>query len=158
VTDQFYFVTIAGIALSAAGFAGLVTALRGDGQHWSRTELWRLRNIVQSSLAIVVVSLLPVPIYRGVGGDEPLVVRIMSALLVLILGSRIPGVIAERREWPGLAREAGLIVGVQLLVQLINVYVASLALLMFGLLAWLIFPLQLFMRVIRDFRPPVQED
>jgi mevalonate pyrophosphate decarboxylase len=56
VTDQFYFATIAGIALSAAGFAGLVTALRGDGQHWSRTELWRLRNIVQSSLAITRAS------------------------------------------------------------------------------------------------------
>lgn len=157
MTDQFYFATLAGIALSAAGFAGLVTALRGSG-HWSRTELWRLRNIVQSSLAIVVVCLLPVPIYRGVGGDEPLTIRLMSALLVVILADRIRAVIAERREWPGFAREASLIVGIQLIVQLANVYVASLALLMLGLLGWLIFPLQLFMRVIRDFRPPVQED
>lgn len=58
VTDQFYVTTIAGIALSAAGFAGLVTALRGDGR-WSKTELWRLRNLVQSALTLVVVSLLP---------------------------------------------------------------------------------------------------
>jgi hypothetical protein len=42
--------------------------------------------------------------------------------------------------------------------QVVNVYVASLGLLMFGLLVWLGFPLQLFMRVIRDFRPPVHED
>jgi hypothetical protein len=157
VTDQFYFATLAGLALSAAGFAGLVTALRGSGQ-WSRTELWRLRNIVQSSLAIVVVCLLPVPIYRLVGGDEPLVIRIMSALLVLVLTDRVRATIGERREWPGFAREAGLILGVQVVAQVVNVYVASLGLLMFGLLVWLGFPLQLFMRVIRDFRPPVHED
>lgn len=157
MTDQFYFATLAGIALSAAGFAGLVTALRSDG-HWSRSDLWRLRNIVQSSLMIVVVSLLPVPIYRGVGGDEQLTIRITSGLLVLILADRIRAVIPESKEWPGFAREAGLIVGAQVVVQLINIYAASLALLMLGLLFWLGFPLQLFMRVIRDFRPPVRDD
>jgi hypothetical protein len=157
MTDQFYFATLAGIALSAAGFAGLVTALRSDG-HWSRSDLWRLRNIVQSSLMIVVVSLLPVPIYRGVGGDEQLTIRIMSGLLVLILADRIRAAIPESKEWPGFARAAGLIVGAQVVVQLINIYAASLALLMLGLLAWLIFPLQLFMRVIRDFRPPIRDD
>ena len=157
MTDQFYFATLAGIALSAAGFAGLVTALRRDGQ-WSRSDLWRLRNIVQSSLMIVVVSLLPVPIYRGVGGDEQLTIRIMSGLLVLILVDRIRATITERKEWPGFAREAGLIVGAQVVVQLINIYAASLALLMLGLLFWLGFPLQLFMRVIRDFRPPIRDD
>jgi hypothetical protein len=157
MTDQFHFATLAGIALSAAGFAGLVTALRSDG-HWSRSDLWRLRNIVQSSLMIVVVSLLPVPIYRGVGGDEQLTIRIMSGLLVLILADRIRAAIPESKEWPGFARAAGLIVGAQVVVQLINIYAASLALLMLGLLAWLIFPLQLFMRVIRDFRPPIRDD
>jgi hypothetical protein len=157
MTDQFYFATIAAIALSAAGFAGLVTALRSDG-HWSRSDLWRLRNIVQSSLMILVVSLLPVPIYRGVGGDEQLTIRIMSGLLVLILVDRIRVAITESKEWPGFAREVGLIVGAQVVVQLINIYAASLALLMLGLLVWLGFPLQLFMRVIRDFRPPIRDD
>ena len=157
MTDQFYFATLAGIALSAAGFAGLVTALRSHGQ-WSRSDLWRLRNIVQSSLMIVVVSLLPVPIYRGVGGDEQLTIRIMSGLLVLILVDRMRAAITERKEWPGFAREAGFIVGAQVVVQLINIYAASPALLMLGLLFWLGFPLQLFMRVIRDFRPPIRDD
>jgi hypothetical protein len=157
MTDQFYFATLAGIALSAAGFAGLVTALRGDGR-WSRTELWRLRNIVRNSLGIVLVSLLPVPIYRGVGGDEMLVIRIMSALLVFIFAYQLRKAFAESKEWPGYGREAGTIGGAQLLVQLINVYAASLALLMLGLVVWLTFPLSLFMRVIRDFRPPTRED
>ena len=158
VTDQFYFTTIAGIALSAAGFAGLVTALRGDGQRWSKTELWRLRNIVQSALTIVVVSLLPEPIYRGVGGDEQLTIRIMSTLMALLLVSLVRRVVAERREWPGFAREAGPIVGGQLVIQLVNIYLASLALLMLGLVGLLLGTLQLFMRVIRDFRPPSRED
>ena len=157
VTDQFYFTTIAGIALSAAGFAGLVTALRGDGR-WTKTELWRLRYIVQSALTIVVVSLLPEPIYRGVGGDEPLTIRVMSTVMALLLTSRIPWAIAERREWPGFAREALPIIGIQLVIQLVNIYLASLALLMLGLVGLLLGPLQLFMRVIRDFRPPVGEE
>lgn len=157
VTDQFYFTTIAGIALSAAGFAGLVTALRGDGR-WSKTELWRLRNIVQAALTLVVISLLPEPIYRAVGGDEPLTIRIMSALLALLLARGIRRVMAERREWPGFAREAGPIVGGQLVIQLVNIYLASLALLMLGLVGLLLGTLQLFMRVIRDFRPPTRED
>lgn len=152
MTDQFYFTTIAGIALSAAGFAGLVTALRGDGR-WSKTELWRLRNLVQSALTLVVVSLLPEPIYRAVG-DEPLTIRVMSAAIALLLANAIRRVMAERREWPGFAREAGLIVGGQLVIQLVNIYLASLALLMLGLVGLLLGTLQLFMRVIRDFRPP----
>jgi hypothetical protein len=73
--------------------------------------IWRLRNIVQSSLMIVVVSLLPVPICRGVGGDEQLTIRIMSGLLVLILVDRMRAAITESKEWPGFAREVGLIVG-----------------------------------------------
>jgi len=157
VTEELYFTAIAGIALSAAGFAGLVTALRSQGG-WSKTDLWRLRNIVQSALTIVVVSLLPELIYRGVGGDEPLVIRLMSGLMALLLASRIRWVIAEREEWPGFIAGALPVVGIQLVIQLVNIYLASLALLMLGLVLWLLAPLQLFMRVIRDFRPPVREE
>ena len=46
----------------------------------------------------------------------------------------------------------------QLLVQLANVFLGSLPLLMLGLLGWLSFPIQLFMRVIQDFRPPTREE
>lgn len=53
VTGQFFFTTIAGLALSVAGFATLVTALRSEGR-WSRTSLWRLRNIVGESLTMAI--------------------------------------------------------------------------------------------------------
>jgi hypothetical protein len=37
------------------------------------------------------------------------------------------------------------------------VFVGSIALLMFGLLSVLLYPVQLFIRVIRDFQPPTKE-
>lgn len=157
MTDQFYFTTLAGLALNVAGFAGLVTALRRDGR-WSRTELWRLRNIVQYSLTVVVFGLIPQPIYRAVGGDEQLTIRIVSALLVVVLANSIRRAFAERHLWgAGWARSAVVVVGAQLVAQLANVLVASLPLLLFGLLGQLIFPMQLFLRVIREFQPPTED-
>ena len=50
-----------------------------------------------------------------------------------------------------------MIVGAQLVVQLANVVAASLPVLMFGLLMMLAFPMQLFLRVIRDFQPPLED-
>jgi len=157
MTDQFYFTALAGIALSVAGFAGLVTALRHEGR-WSRADLWRLRNIVQVSLTVVVLGLIAQPIYRAVGGDEQLTIRIVSALLVLVLADGIRSAVGERGEWGAAwARRTVAIVGAQLVAQLANVLIASLPLLLFGLLLALIFPMQLFLRVIRDFQPPTDD-
>jgi hypothetical protein len=47
------------------------------------------------------------------------------------------------------------LLAIQLFAQLANMWVASLPLLMFGLLAWLTFPIQLLFAIIRDFQPPV---
>lgn len=157
MTDQFYFVGLAGIALSVAGFAGLVTALRHDGR-WSRADLWRLRNIVRTSLTIVVLALIAEPIFRAVGGDEQLTIRIVSALLAVVFANAIRGVLSERTEWGAAwARRTVVIVGAQLITQAANVLIASLPLLLFGLLLGLIFPMQLFLRVIQDFQPPTDE-
>ena len=157
MTDQFWFTTVAGIALSVAGFAGLVTALRREGR-WSRADLWRLRNIVRVSLTLVVFGLIPQPIYRAVGGDEQLTIRIVSALVVVFLADAIRRVLPERDEWGGSwLMSTLLIVGAQLAVQLANVLVASLPVLMFGLVMLLAFPMQLFLRVIRDFQPPTED-
>ena len=77
MTGQFFFTTIAALGLSTAGFASLVTALRREGR-WSRISLWRLRAIVGESLTITIVAILPLPLYYAVGGDEALVIRIIS--------------------------------------------------------------------------------
>ena len=155
MTDQFYYLTLAGLGLSVAGFAGLVTALRADGR-WSRADLWRLRNIIGTSLLFVFVALLPVPIFRAVG-DERLTISIMSGVVAVIFANGIVRAFREDREWPGYARQAALILAPQIAVMLLNVFVGSIALLMFGLLSVLLYPVQLFIRVIRDFQPPTKE-
>jgi hypothetical protein len=80
MTGQFFFTTVAALALSTAGFASLVTAWRRQGR-WSKTDLWRLRGIVGESLTVTLVSMLPLPIYYAVGGDESFTFRILSGVL-----------------------------------------------------------------------------
>jgi len=64
--------------------------------------------------------------------------------------------LGERGQWgTRYAVQAVLLLAIQLAAMLANVWLASLALLMFGLLAWLTFPIQLLFRIIRDFQPPV---
>jgi hypothetical protein len=50
------------------------------------------------------------------------------------------------------------LLGIQLAAQVANLWLASLPLLMFGLLAWFSFPIQLLFAVISDFKPPVDGD
>jgi len=155
VTGQFFFTTIAALALSTAGFTSLVTALRHEGR-WSRTSLWRLRAIVSESLTITVVAVLPLPIYYAASGDESLVIRIMSGILALKFAIAIRRAFGERSQWgTRYVVQAVALLAIQLAAQLVNVWLGSLALLMFGLLAWLTFPIQLLFAIIRDFQPPV---
>ena len=156
MTGQFFFTTVAGLALSTAGFVSLVTALRRQG-HWSKVELWRLRGIVGESLLITLVALLPLPIFYAVGGDEGTVFRIMSGVIALKFAFAIITALRERREWgTRYTVQAVLLVGIQLAAQVANLWLASLPLLMFGLLLWFSFPIQLLFATIRDFEPPVE--
>lgn len=158
VTGQFFFTTIAALALSTAGFATLVTALRHEGR-WNRVSLWRLRAIVGESLTITVVAVLPLPLYYALAGDEAGVIRIMSGVLAAKFAFAIWRALSERREWSTrFTVQAVVLLAIQLFVQLANVWVASLPLLMLGLLAWLTFPIQLLFAIIRDFQPPVDGD
>jgi hypothetical protein len=155
VTGQFFFTTVAALALSTAGFASLVTALRHEGR-WSRVSLWRLRAIVGESLLITIIAVLPLPIYYAVSGDEPVVIRSISALLVVRFALAIRRALIERGDWgTRYAVQAVMLLAAQLVAQLANLWLGSLALLMFGLLAWLSFPIQLLFTIIRDFQPPL---
>jgi len=155
MTGQFFFTTIAALGLSTAGFASLVTALRREGR-WSRISLWRLRAIVGESLTITIVAILPLPLYYAVSGDEALVIRIISGVLALKFAFSIVRTIPERREWgTRYVAQAVALIAIQLVAQVANLRLASLALLMFGLLLWLAYPVQLLFAVIRDFQPPV---
>jgi len=155
MTGQFFFTTVAALALSTAGFVSLVTALRGDG-HWSKITLWRLRGIVGESLIITLVAMLPLPIYYAVGGDERTVFRVMSGVIAVKFAFAIVTALRERRQW-GMRYTVQVVVfvGLQLAAQVANVALASLPLLMFGLLLWFSYPIQLLFTVLGDFKPPV---
>jgi hypothetical protein len=158
VTGQFFFTTIAALALSTAGFASLVTALRERGR-WSRVSLWRLRSIVGESLTITIVAILPLPLYYALDGDEAAVIRITSGVLAIKFAFAIWRALAERGEWgTRYTVQAVVLLAIQLFVQLPNVWVGALPILMFGLLVWLTFPIQLLFAIIRDFQPPVDGD
>lgn len=155
MTGQFFFTTVAALALSTAGFASLVTALRGEGR-WSRTSLWRLRAIVGESLTITVVAMLPLPVFYATGADESITIRLLSAALAVKFALAIRSSFGERGEWGRrFAIRAMTLLLIQLAAQALNLWLASLPLLMFGLLAWLSFPIQLLFAVIRDFQPPI---
>ena len=158
MTGQFFFTTVSALALSIAGFAGIVTALRQEGR-WPKTWLWRLRAIVGESLTITVVGMLPLPIYYASGGDEPLTIRLMSAVLVGKFVLAIWRTLPQRAEWgTRFVVRAIVLLVIQAGAQLANLWLAWLAVLMFGLLAWLSFPIQLLFAIIGDFRPPTDAE
>lgn len=154
MTGQFFFTTIAGLALSVAGFASIVTALRQEGR-WTATWLWRLRAIVAESLTITVVAMLPLPIYYASAGDEPLTIRLMSAVLAGKFLIAIARTLPTGAQWGRrYVVQAVLLLAIQAGAQLANLWLGWLAVLLFGLLAWLSFPIQLLFAIVRDFRPP----
>ncbi|HEV2249590.1 MAG TPA: hypothetical protein VGT60_03690 [Candidatus Limnocylindria bacterium] len=158
MTGQFFFTTVAGLALSVAGFASLVTALRREGR-WSRTSLWRLRAIVGESLTMTLVAILPLPVYYATGADEPLTIRIISGALALRFLLSLRRALRDEWEWGRrYVIQAALLRAIQLALQLTNVWLGSLPLLMIGFVWWLLFPIQLLYRVINDFQPPIDEE
>ncbi len=98
--DAFFFLSLAGLGLSVAGFAGLVSAFRRRDEGWTRTELRRLRTIARLSFTLVSLALLPFPFF-ALSGDEVLVIRLLSALLVLLYVGDIVAPRFDRQNWPG---------------------------------------------------------
>src|SRR4051794_29773179 len=48
--NEGFFLTVAGLAMSFAGFTGLMNALRRQGETWEPMELYQLRIIVAYSI------------------------------------------------------------------------------------------------------------
>ncbi|HAF08578.1 MAG TPA: hypothetical protein DCK98_00630 [Chloroflexi bacterium] len=71
MTGQPFFLTMAGISLRLAGFAGLLASFRQPSQPWTVTDLWRLRRIVNRSLASVFLARSPVPLFGIIGDGRP---------------------------------------------------------------------------------------
>lgn len=55
--DAFFFLSVAGLGMSVAGLAGLVSAFR-RGDQCARVELWRVRNIARLSFLVVFLAVI----------------------------------------------------------------------------------------------------
>jgi hypothetical protein len=62
VIEPSFFLTVAGIAMSFAGFAGLMNSLRRGGDTWAPMALYQLRIIVAYAIATLFGSLSTIPV------------------------------------------------------------------------------------------------
>jgi hypothetical protein len=85
VPDSDLLQTIAEIAITLAGFAGVVAFLgqraRGD---WRTVDLFRFNQLLAGSLAALLLSFAPILLFK-LGVPEPLAWRASSGLLALYL-------------------------------------------------------------------------
>jgi hypothetical protein len=72
VIDEAFFLTVAGIAMSFAGFAGLMNAFRRRGESWAPMELYQLRIIVAYAITTLFGSLSTIPFVELFGQKEGL--------------------------------------------------------------------------------------
>jgi hypothetical protein len=150
---QPFLLTVAGLSLSVAGFAGLMAAFRRDAT-WTPTDLWRLRGIVRLSFLCMFLALFPVPLFALVQ-DETLAVATSSLIVASVYAWEALGVLRERAaSGPATWMTAYLVMDAVLGgVQLANVVLVLPGLLMLGLLIRLAHPVGLFVEAIRSYQP-----
>ncbi len=79
--DEGFFLTVAGLAMSFAGFAGLMNALRRRGETWEPMELYQLRIIVAYAITTLFGALLAVPFVELFGQHDG--VQWLGALMLV---------------------------------------------------------------------------
>ena len=77
---QPFFTTIAGLAISLAGFGSVIAWLRDDPSGWDPINLWRVKTIVRHALTIAFLCLSLVPIHTFTQ-DDATTIRIGSAIV-----------------------------------------------------------------------------
>jgi hypothetical protein len=155
LTGQPLILTIAGLSLSVAGFAGLMTAFRRS-EAWTATDIWRLRAIVRLSFINMFLGLVPPALFLLAPSDE-FAIGVGSIPVAAVYALEALGVLRERSRW-GWARwvvgylAMDAVLGIAMIV---NVVVASAGLLAVALLLRLSHPVGLFTETIRAFEPTV---
>jgi hypothetical protein len=82
VIDESFFLTVAGIAMSFAGFAGLMNSLRSRGEMWAPMELYQLRIIVAYAITTLFGSLATIPAVELFGQPEG--VRALGVAMLIV--------------------------------------------------------------------------
>ena len=156
---QPFFNTIAGLAVSLAGFGALIAWLRDDPRAWDPINLWRLKTIVRHALTLAFIALSLVPVF-SLSGSVDLTIRwgsialIAAEILDLFLNRKPdPEIWPERLSW-----RANVAAGAFMaLLQIANLFWASVGVLQIGALLWLASPAGIFSNFVREIGARKQE-
>jgi len=151
VEGQPFFTTVAGLAVSLAGFGAVIAWLRDDPSGWDRVNLWRVKTIVRHALTIAFLCLSLVPIHTFTQ-DDVTTIRIGSAAAALFALSdawrvRDPDPVV----WDPVSLRVFISMTVGLgLIGIVNVAWASLGLLQAMILVLLTSPAGIFSNFVRE--------
>lgn len=147
---EFYFMAIAGLGISFAGFAGVIAAL--DRRPSSAVSRWRIAYIVISGFILLFAGFGTVATYTVTGENLDATVRVSSLFLASVSAVRTYFASRPGPAWPSergrkfTMATAWIGVGVQLL----NVVIASLGFLQYIFLGQIFEPASIFINAVRD--------
>ena len=152
---QFFLTAIAGLGVSLAGFAGLIAAfrLRTD---WDAVTLWRVKTIVGDAFITAFAALALIPIF-SITGDLPTTVRIGSGVFIVATSFEL---LRNRRfdpkVWvPAASHRVFIATNVAFaLLQVANLWLASLGILQLSFLIYLTSPAAIFGNFVRELGRP----
>jgi hypothetical protein len=158
---QFFFTTVAGLAVSIAGFAALIAWLRDDSRTWDPINLWRVKNIVREAFTLVFLALALIPVFH-LTGDLGATIRFGAFGIVLSIVRDVlinrhpdPAIWKPKMSWTLYLTFSGLLAA----LQLVNIRLASLGILQIGFLLNLLSPAGIFSNFVRELgRHPVPSE
>lgn len=147
---EFYFMALAGLGMSLAGFAGLIATLGNRQAGWEVVG-WRIQNIVVGGLIITFSGFGVVAIYGVTEGDLALTLRLSSLLIASAHAAHVWFAVRPASPWVRGSRLSAIIPGgIVVLALLANGVVADLGLLQILMLAMVVAPASIFVTTIRD--------
>ena len=159
MTQTGFFMTMGGLGISLAGFAGLFSALHPSAAESNPAVYrWRIRRIVLASFQLAYLGFGTVALH-SVTQDIALTARVISgvaaALWILDVARSKPGPAwpdENDRKW---AMRSTLVLAA---VMAGNVFVGTEAYLQFVMLIFLLGPALVFLRAVDEATTPVEED
>lgn len=160
VEGQPFFTTIAGLAVSLAGFGAVIAWLRDDPSGWDPVNLWRVKTIVRHALTVAFLCLSLVPVYTF-AQEEALTIRAGSIFVAFFT---ISDLWRTRQPDPVIWDRVSLAVfrastGAIAVIALANLFWASLGVLQVLVLTLLTSPAGIFTNFVREIgaRPTAAE-
>ncbi len=149
---QPFFNTIAGLSVSLAGFGALIAWLRDDPKAWDPINLWRLKTIVRHALTLAFTSLSLGAVYSLTGSVVTTVRWGSSALIVADVFEMIRNRKPDPAIWtPHYTWRINMIsAALYILLQVVNLFWASVGVLQIGALLMLASPAGIFSNFVRE--------